>query len=420
MNFKENVRIALAGIKSNKMRSFLTMLGIIIGVASVIAIVTIGNSGKAYLVDKINEAGGQTLNIMVDSTNEDSRYNITGLDDSDIETIKDVDLVQYVSPVLSDMGSMQSELVRENGIVSVTASNADYANMMKMNVIYGRFFSDDEYKASTKVCVITDTTAENFFHTANPVGETLDITLNDKLITFKIVGVVKSENSTLFSTDDMQSMMESYGFSMDFGSVGFAYVPSSVLMEVYGNEAYRSVSVTTYDVSDLDRAGELAIGLLNARHNITDNSVYKARNMATLVNLLDTVIEIFTIFISSVGAISLLVGGIGVMNIMLVSVTERTREIGIRKALGARTKVILFQFLTESVVICLIGGLIGMGLGFAVSYAVSSLMGAPVSFSISTILIAVGFSTAVGVFFGIYPARKAAKMPPIEALRQNG
>ena len=240
------------------------------------------------------------------------------------------------------------------------------------------------------------------------------------MITFKVIGVAQSDDSSLFSMDDMQSMMETYGFSMDFGTIGFVYMPASVLMELYGTSVYRSVSVATYDVADLDRAGELATGLLNARHNITDNSVYTATNMATLVNLLDTVINIFTIFISAVGAISLLVGGIGVMNIMLVSVTERTREIGIRKALGARTRVILFQFLTESVVICLIGGLVGMALGFAVSYGVSALMGAPVSFSVSTILIAVGFSTAVGVFFGIYPARKAAKMPPIEALRQNG
>ncbi len=420
MNFKENIRIALAGIRSNKMRSFLTMLGIIIGVASVIAIVTIGNSGKEYLVDKINEAGGQTLSISVETSDSDSRYNIQGLDDSDIETIKKIDLVQYVSPVLSDMGSMQTELVLEDGYASVTGANEDYANMMKLNITYGRFFTADEYKAATKVCIISDTTAKSFFHSANPVGETLDLTLNDKVITFKIIGVAQSDDSSLFSMDDMQSMMEAYGFSMDFGTIGLAYVPASVLMEVYGSSLYHSVSVATYDVSDLDRAGELAIGLLNARHNVTDDSVYTATNMATLVNLLDTVINIFTIFISAVGAISLLVGGIGVMNIMLVSVTERTREIGIRKALGARTRVILFQFLTESIVICLIGGLIGMALGFALSYGVSALMGAPVSFSISTILIAVGFSTAVGVFFGIYPARKAAKMPPIEALRQNG
>ena len=420
MNFKENVRIALAGIRSNKMRSFLTMLGIIIGVASVIAIVTIGNSGKAYLVDKINEAGGQTLSISVETPDSDSKYNIQGLDDSDIETIKKVDLVQYVSPVVSDMGPMQSELVLEDGYASVTAANEDYANMMKLNITYGRFFTSDEYKAATKVCIVSDKTAQKFFHSENPVGKTLDITLNDKVITFKVIGVAQSDDSSLFSMDDMQSMMEAYGFSMDFGTIGFVYVPASVLMELYGTSVYRSVSVATYDVADLDRAGELAKGLLNARHNITDDSVYTATNMATLVNLLDTVINIFTIFISAVGAISLLVGGIGVMNIMLVSVTERTREIGIRKALGARTRVILFQFLTESVVICLIGGLIGMALGFAVSYGVSALMGAPVSFSISTILIAVGFSTAVGVFFGIYPARKAAKMPPIEALRQTG
>ncbi|MDD6808215.1 MAG: ABC transporter permease [Oscillospiraceae bacterium] len=419
MNLKENIRIALSSIKSNKMRSFLTMLGIIIGVASVISIVTIGNSGKAFLIDKINAAGGQSLNISVQTPDADSRYNIEGLTDSDIETIKGIELVEGVTPLFSDMGTVET-LYLHDGFASVTASSADYATMMDLEIVHGRFFTDEEYTSEAKVCLISDNTAYKYFKMQNPVGETLDITLNDQLVTLKVIGIIKTEDSGLFSPEDMADMMENYGMKMELDKMGFVYIPASIIMNVYGRSTYPSLAVTTYDVMDLDRVGAIAVGMLNARHNITDNSVYTARNMATLVDLLDTVINIFTIFISAVGAISLVVGGIGVMNIMLVSVTERTREIGIRKALGARTNVILLQFLTESVILCLIGGFIGMALGFGMSAAVSSLMGAPVRLTLSTVLIAVGFSSAVGIFFGIYPARKAAKMPPIEALRMNG
>lgn len=419
MNLKENIRIALSSIRNNKMRSFLTMLGIIIGVASVIAIVTIGNTGKDFIITKINEAGGQSLTIAVKSTDNDGKYNIHGLTDDDIETIKSIDSVQYVSPLMTAVGAMQSQTVPD-GTVSVRAANSDYANMLGLEIVHGRFYAEEEYDSLAKVCLVTKTTAQNFFNTENPVGETVDVVLNEQLFTLKVIGVVQDEEGGLFSSDDMGDMMESYGMSFDFGKIGIIYMPASILMELYGNSDYESVSVVAYDVNDLDRVGEIAVGMLNARHNVTDDSVYRATNMASLVDILDTVINIFTIFISAVGAISLVVGGIGVMNIMLVSVTERTREIGIRKALGARTSVILLQFLTESVILCLIGGLIGMALGFALSTAVSALMGAPVTFEFSTILIAVGFSSAVGIFFGIYPARKAAKMPPIEALRQNG
>lgn len=419
MNLKENIRIALSSIRSNKMRSFLTMLGIIIGVASVIAIVSIGNSGKDFIITKINEAGGQSLTISVKSMNGDSKYNIAGLTDEDIETVKSIDLVQYVSPLMTAVGAMQTEAVPD-GMASVRAANADYSNMLGLEITHGRFYSQEEYDSLAKVCLMTESAARSFFNSDNPVGQTVDLVLNEQLFTLKVIGVVKDEESTLFSSDDMQGMMESYGMSFDFGKIGIIYIPATILMEIYGYSDYESVAVVAYDVNDLDRVGEIAVGMLNARHNVTDDSVYKATNMATLVDILDAVIDIFTIFISAVGAISLVVGGIGVMNIMLVSVTERTREIGIRKALGARTSTILVQFLTESVILCLIGGLIGMAVGFGLSAGVSALMGAPVVFEFSTILIAVGFSSAVGIFFGIYPARKAAKLPPIEALRQNG
>ncbi|MDO5448313.1 MAG: ABC transporter permease [Clostridia bacterium] len=372
MNVKENIRIALMAIRANKMRSFLTMLGIIIGVGSVIAIMTIGNTGKDFLIQKINEAGGQSVYISVESDSE--RYTIDGLTEDDLDLIRSIDIVSYVLPEEDDMGGLSTRSMPD-GICSITAVTDDYQQAMNIKTDYGRWFNKDEVTAHAKVCLISEYTAKNFFHSQNPVGKTIDIQLNDQLISLKIIGISTDVESSLFSVDDIEEMMAGFGMEFDFSKIGYVYMPVTTYMDVYGETEYSGVSVVTYDVNDLDRAGAEAVGMLNARHGVLDDSVYKATNMATLVDLLDTVINVFTIFISSVGAISLVVGGVGVMNIMLVSVTERTREIGIRKALGARTNVILFQFLTESVIICVIGGLIGMAIGFGLSYAVSVFMG---------------------------------------------
>lgn len=201
-----------------------------------------------------------------------------------------------------------------------------------------------------------------------------------------------------------------------------AYViaPAPVVANLMGSSGrYNMVYLSAKDENQLDAAGNAAKNILQARHNNFDREAYTVTNMATYIELLDKVINVFTTFIAAVSAISLVVGGIGVMNIMYVSVSERTREIGIRKALGARTRTILFQFLTESVILCLIGGIIGMILGISGAGVVSYIMDIPMSVKFSTILISVGFSSAIGIFFGIYPARKAAKMPPIEALRRD-
>jgi putative ABC transport system permease protein len=179
------------------------------------------------------------------------------------------------------------------------------------------------------------------------------------------------------------------------------------------------VYLTANDDRFLDSAGASAVNVLKVRHSNSDREVYKVTNMATYIELVDTVINVFTAFIAAVGAISLVVGGIGVMNIMLVSVTERTREIGIRKALGAKTSNIMFQFLTESVILCCIGGFIGPVLGVGGALAAAAYVNVPIKIQFSTILLAVGFSSAIGIFFGIYPARRAAKMLPIEALRRD-
>ena len=219
-------------------------------------------------------------------------------------------------------------------------------------------------------------------------------------------------------SDQIMEMMNSMGGSSMMGYLFM--IPSSVASNLSGREdQYEMCYFSSYDESELDAAGTAALNLIQTRHNNADREAYTVQNMATYIDLLDTVIQVFTIFIAAVSAISLIVGGIGVMNIMLVTVTERTREIGIRKALGAKTSNIMFQFLTESIVLCLIGGIIGTILGVSGALFVSNLMNVPLGVDFSTILIAIGFSSAIGIFFGIYPARRAAKMPPIEALRRE-
>lgn len=216
----------------------------------------------------------------------------------------------------------------------------------------------------------------------------------------------------------MMESMESLGGSQV--SSGMLMVPSTLTSQIMGSQdSFDTIYIMASDENDLDGAGNSALNRLYARHNNVDRECYNVTNMATYIDLLDTVINVFTIFIAAVSAISLVVGGIGVMNIMLVSITERTREIGIRKALGAKTSTILFQFLTESIILCLIGGLIGLLLGVFGAALVSYIMNVPLQVELSTVLLAIGFSTAIGVIFGVYPARRAAKMPPIEALRRE-
>lgn len=397
------------------MRAFLTMLGIIIGVASVISIITIGNSSKDYIVNMIRAIGGQSVNITVKTGDSISGDSIT---DDDVETLRNNDMIEYASPMITDFATISTQEI--SGFGMVMGSNEDMEKIIGTKIIHGRFFSKYEYESQRYVAVIDSDAAKSFFGTENVVGKSIDAIINDNTVSFKIVGVcLLKVSEAMGNSSALSSMMGSVGSQDDGGAFGRLYVPATALMQNSEHSEITNCYITTKNVEDLDKAGEIAVDLLYSRHNNFDREVYSAQNMATMVDLLDTVINVFTAFISAVGAISLIVGGIGVMNIMMVSVTERTREIGIRKALGARTGTILLQFLTESVIICLIGGIIGMGLGFGLSYAVSSYIGVPVKMQILTILIAVGFSSAIGIFFGIYPARKAAKMPPIEALRRE-
>ncbi len=412
MNIIENIRIAVFSIKTNITRSLLTMLGIIIGVASVIAIVTVGNGGRDYIVGMIESMGSNMVSITVSTDKASANDYIT---DEDVAAIKQLDSIDVVSPMAFNMSSCSTETV--DGIAMVMAGTTDFRYIMNMNMMYGRFYSEDDYKASRYVACIDNVSAYTIFGYENCVGEKINLSFNGKTVAFKIIGVGDSTSMTQMDTESMAQMMQS---SSMMGTMISLVIPSTTFNEFYGqNGRYPMIYLTAKDDKFLDSAGASAANVLEARHSNAGQEMYVVTNMATFIELIDTVINVFTAFIAAVGAISLVVGGIGVMNIMLVSVTERTREIGIRKALGAKTSTIMFQFLTESVILCCIGGGIGLVLGVGGALAVAAYVNVPIAVKFSTILLAVGFSSAIGIFFGIYPARRAAKMLPIEALRRD-
>ena len=413
MNIKENIRIAIFSIKTNLMRSLLTMLGIIIGVASVISVITVGNGGRDYIVGMIREMGSSAITISVDATIASNSDYIT---DNDIEAIKSLDSVDYVSPAVMSMGSISTE--KPTGIGLVMGGNEDLRYVMGSECVYGRYFTNAEAEAGKAVCVIDSSSALQFFDDKNCVGKYINYSVGDVNTSIKIIGVTDMASSFGSNSEEMMESMQAMGGAAIAG--GMILVPLKFSTNVMGmSDRYDTVYIMAKDEGDLDSAGNAALNRIRARHNNYEKDCYILTNMATYIDLLDTVINVFTIFIAAVSAISLIVGGIGVMNIMLVSITERTREIGIRKALGAKTSTILLQFLTESVILCAIGGLIGLLLGIAGAAFVSSIMKIPLAVKFSTVALAIGFSSFIGIVFGVYPARKAAKMPPIEALRRD-
>ena len=415
MNIKENIRIAIFSIRTNLMRSLLTMLGIIIGVSSVISIITVGDGGRDYIIGLIRDMGASAINITVDSSVAEPTDYITS---ADIAAIKQLDGVDYASPIVMGMGAISTE--SESGIGITLGATPDAQKIMKTDCLYGRFFTEEEYASGKPVAVIDNGSALMVFGREDVVGETIKYTYNEVTISLKIIGV--GDNGMSMFGGNNESAMESMSALTGGSSVKYCsmMIPATLSLEIVGaDDRYESVYITAKNESELESAGNAAQNLIRARHNNFERECYTVVNMATYIDLLDSVIHIFTIFIAAVSAISLIVGGIGVMNIMLVSITERTREIGIRKALGAKTGTIMFQFLTESVILCMIGGIIGLIIGVVGAIVVSNIMHVPLEVKFSTIALAVGFSSAIGIIFGVYPARRAALMPPIEALRRE-
>ena len=413
MDIRENIRIAIFSIKTNLLRSLLTMLGIIIGVASVIAIITIGNGGRDYIVGMIEEMGSNAIQVSVNVSNAHDNEYIT---QADIEAIRSLEGVAYCTPY--EIGYGSADFGQTSGLVMTVSGNEDMTSAYQMPTKYGRFWTKEECDQRKNVCVISSISAKTIYGTENCVGETFSYTVNNQTVTLKIIGVVDITQDMI--SDDQMKMFDDMGMTEQIPMVGMIGIPCTLNGYLNNNiDSYMMLSIVATDDADLENVGETVLNMIKTRHSSFDDSVYSMSIMATYIDLLDSVISIFTTFIAAVSAISLVVGGIGVMNIMLVSVTERTREIGIRKALGAKTSTIMLQFLTESVILCVIGGVIGLILGAGGAMAVAAYLGIPIRLKITTVLIAVGFSSAIGIFFGIYPAKRAAQLTPIEALRRD-
>ncbi len=415
MNISESLKIAAKCIRANWMRSLLTMLGIIIGISSVIMIIGAGTGARDYIVSLIEDMGSNAVMVSVDATQATDSDYIT-LDD--VANIKEkVAGVERCSPMMMGFANGTIDATTEEVSVMIIGVNSGVQFAMTTNCTYGRFFTDEEYNASSQIAVIGTNSADMAFGYQDVTGQTVTVSSSGGTMKMRICGVADIDSLVSSFGGGMSSMFQS-GEKTTIA----LFMPCTTLCQLTATDPIlQNVFVIGEEGANNEAIGNAAVNYLKVAHGNYSNSIYTADDMATYVNIVNIVMSVLTAFIAGVGAISLLVGGIGVMNIMLVSVTERTREIGIRKSLGAKTRVITMQFLTESVILCLIGGLIGIVTGVSGAYLVCKVIGMGIqpSINILTILIALIFSSGVGLFFGIYPARKAAKMSPIDALRRE-
>ena len=399
--YKESFLMAWASLIANKLRSLLTMLGIIIGVAAVIALVSIGNGVKQDIEDSISSLGSNLLVVLPGAPRtpgaRSSQGSMKSLKISDYEAIAKLEGVKAASPMTN--GSYVVIYQNKNWTTSVAGVNANFQDVNNWTMTSGRFFSDKNVQNRERVAVVGQTVVKNLFADEDPVGKEIRV----KNIPFRVIGVLKSKGNGTMGNDQDDTVLIPYTTSME---------------RVEGIDYLRMVYVVAKDDEGIDRLQADIENLLRVRHNIKDTNLddFNIQNMKSIMETVAQTTGTFTLFLGAVAAISLVVGGIGIMNIMLVSVTERTREIGVRKALGATYSVIVTQFLIEAVVISLMGGFIGIAFGIGASKVIGMVSGMSTVVSVPTIIMSFAFSMAIGLIFGIYPARKAAKLNPIDAL----
>jgi putative ABC transport system permease protein len=403
-----NLSIALQALKVNKLRSGLTMLGIIIGVAAVIVMIAVGSGAQARVKEQIAGLGSNLMILWAGSVTTAGVRGGTGTAQTLVEEdawamMREIPEVQAAAPM--QRGSGQVVWGNSNWLASIVGTTPEYFDARDWGLVSGRSFEAGELSGAGKVAIIGQTVARELFGDDDPIDQIIRV----RGVPFTVIGLLERKGQSMMGQDqdDIVIIPLSTARNKIFGA----------LQGRIGRVS--SIFIKTKDGADMQEAEDKVRELLRQRHRLTGNTPddFSLRNLTEILQAQETASKIMAILLAAVASISLLVGGIGIMNIMLVSVTERTREIGLRLAIGARGKDILAQFLVEAITLSTIGGIVGILLGGLGTWMIAELAAWPVQLSVLSIVLAVGFSAAIGIFFGYYPARRASSMQPIQALR---
>lgn len=407
MKFQDILEETYSSLTSNKVRTGLTMLGIVIGIASVIAMVSVGSGVQNNVTSSIESLGSNLLTIRPGAPQSNNRGFVAGqrgaqqtLKNEDVDVIKNITGVAYVSPEIQNRYQIVAQSTGNNSNSTVIGCVSDYAQVHNMSIQQGGFISDQNEISSSKVAVIGATVLTDLFGDGADPTDVVGDTIKINKIQLKVIGVLTAKGGTSFaSTDEM------------------IFVPLSVMQKNLSGQNYlSSISISVALKDQMDSVSAEITAALLAKHNVAEAD-FSIQSQADLLSSLNSVTTTLTLFLASIAGISLLVGGIGIMNMMLTAVTERTREIGLKKSIGAKNKDISNQFLTESIVLTFLGGLIGIALGWLVAVLISKFAGINTQVSFQSIAMAFGVSALIGIIFGYYPSKRAANLNPIEALR---